>query len=117
MTCCGEIVRSTGFKPDFNVKALSEKFYARHEKLLPDPNYAESYKRYSEEIDKRQNLTPHTMNLAPRTENQVYGWLQHLAFEYEPGYERMIFHRARRTDEDIKIQNQINLAVLRGLKR
>lgn len=117
MTCCGEVNTSKGFKPKYNVKALTEKFYARHETLHSDPNDARNYKHYCEEIAKRQNYTPRTIYLTPRTENQVYGWLQHLAFKYDPGYEQMLFHRARQSDPDIKIQYQINLAVLHGLRR
>nr|XP_036222153.1 uncharacterized protein LOC118681476 [Bactrocera oleae] len=117
MTCCGEVDTRKGFKPSYNVKALTEKFYARHDTLNEDPKIGLSYKHYCEEIEKRQNYTPRTFYLTPRTENQVYGWLHHLSFKYEPGYEQMLFHRARQSDPDIKIQNEINLAVLRGLRR
>ncbi|XP_053947787.1 uncharacterized protein LOC128856511 [Anastrepha ludens] len=119
MICCGqnrEVVKK-GFKPCFNKKAITEKFYARHDQLIENPNYRGSYELYSEEIQRRQSHDPHNNMLAPRTENQVYGWLQFLAFKYEAGYDKFLFHRSRPTDENMKIQFAVNLATLRGMKR
>uniref|UniRef100_W8CDF6 Uncharacterized protein n=1 Tax=Ceratitis capitata TaxID=7213 RepID=W8CDF6_CERCA len=105
MACCKE--KDTQYRPDFRGKALTEKFYARHDQLTLHGKYKEKYDLYASNIRIRQSTGVRDHRLTPLTENQIYGWLSHLAEDYSTGYDPYIFRHHYHTHETIRTQLRI----------
>lgn len=115
MTCCKPQDKSK-FRPNFREKALTEKFYARHDHLKLDEKYAKVYEIYASNIASRQKTAFRENRLVPLTENQVYGWLSHLAFDYSTGCDPHLYRHHFHTHESIKTQLRVITDLLRHRK-
>uniref|UniRef100_A0A0A1X447 50S ribosomal protein L13 n=1 Tax=Zeugodacus cucurbitae TaxID=28588 RepID=A0A0A1X447_ZEUCU len=116
MSCCRAHSKKTSFRPNFREKALTEKFYSQHDRLQVDPKYAKKYEIYASNIDNRQHTAFRENRLVPLTENQVYGWLAHLCFDYSTGCDPHLFMHHTHTNEDIKTQLRVITDMLRHRK-
>lgn len=115
MTCC-KPQNKPKFQPNFRERALTEKFYARHDHLKLNVKYAEKYEIYASSIGNRQRTAFRENRLVPLTENQTYGWLSHLAFDYSTGYDPHLFKHHFHTHESIKTQLRVITDLLRHRK-
>ncbi|CAD6992586.1 unnamed protein product [Ceratitis capitata] len=109
MPCCTAktVTRHSNnyYRPNYRYKALTEKFYARHEAFDFDSNLLNSPKvdNYVDLITQYHNNTLRNRSLAPITENQKYGWLLHMAYGPQDEMDYGLLHYGRRDDSQIKL--------------
>lgn len=118
MTCCNtnNINRNDNyFRPNYRKKALTEKFYARHESFDCDPKLSSSpkVKHYMDWISKQSSSILKNRALAPITENQKYGWLIHL-IETQDEMDSNLLYYGRKNDSQIKIMAVIEAETKRN---
>uniref|UniRef100_A0A0A1X284 Inosine-5'-monophosphate dehydrogenase n=1 Tax=Zeugodacus cucurbitae TaxID=28588 RepID=A0A0A1X284_ZEUCU len=101
-------------RPIYRKKALTEKFYARHESFDCDPKVLNSPNviRYMKWISKERASTLQTRQLVPITENQTYGWLIHLV-DAPDEMDRDITYYSRKNDSQLKIMGIIEAEIKR----
>lgn len=115
MFCCGG--RSTAsdgvlervFRPDFNIKPLTRKFYAKHDMETGLGRFKDNIPTYEAIIHKRQiRVLPN--DICPITTNQHYGWLYDKVIDYPNALDKDLFIRRHHTDKDIALMITINLS-------
>lgn len=115
MFCChGRKAASEGvlervFSPEYDVKPLTLKFYAKHDTDVSLGPYEENIPKYEATIHKRQiRILPN--DTCPVTTNQHYGWLYDKVTEYTDELDKSLFIRRHHTDKDIELMITINLS-------
>lgn len=113
MACCKNTFgKETEFRPNYAFKALTEKFYARHDNIDLVSTRLERYAHFEAEIEKRLKYDARNRYYAPITENQTYGWLERLAENYT-GLDREILMHYMPRDEVMHVEKQIAFDVNR----
>lgn len=92
------------FRPNYRMKALTEKFYARHESFECDSKLSSSPKvnHYMDWISKQRSNALKNRTLAPITENQKYGWLIHLV-DAPDEIDSSLLYYGRKNDSQIQL--------------
>lgn len=115
MFCChGKRAASEGalervFRPEFDFKPLTLKFYARHDVESALGQYENNIPKYEAIIHKRQ-IRIHPNDVCPVTTNQHYGWLYNKEIEYNNELDKDLFIRRHHTDKDIELIITINFS-------
>ncbi|KAM7361970.1 uncharacterized protein ACRADG_012833 [Cochliomyia hominivorax] len=102
----GRNLNERTFRPDYRVKPLTDKFYARHDCVQIENQNLKNYQYFANEIEKFQNYDRRDHNFAPITENQRYGWLERLAEKYS-GLDAEILNHKRPQDEMMRVMKKI----------
>lgn len=62
------------FKPNYRQEAVTEKFYARHDRISADTPNQGNCLQYEDEIEKLRQFDSRFHFKVPRYTNQEYGW-------------------------------------------
>lgn len=113
MACCKNAPgEDREFRPNYSFKALSEKFYARHDNIDSVSSRLTRFPYFDAEIEKRMNYDARKRYYAPITENQTYGWLEYLAERYT-GLDGEILMHQLTSDDVMKMEKEIAIDVIR----
>ena len=118
MSCCRKRkLKERSFRPNYAFKALTEKFYARHDNVEILVDNLKNYTYFANQIEKRLRFDRRDYYHAPITENQTYGWLERLAEKYtgldaeilvhKPPYDEMM-HVIKQIAFDVNREHQLN---------
>lgn len=108
MSCYGKNLNERKFRPNFKIKPLTEKFYARHDSIQIDKRNLKRYEHFANEIEKLNLYDSREHYYAPITENQTYGWLERFADKYSGMDEEILMHKIPQ-DEMMRILKQISV--------